>query len=102
MRQALEWVTAVIAAAGEIQTSAQVTRGLALSLPQADSIIDAVITDPPYYDNVPYADVSDFFYVWLKRSIGQLLANWRSVIEDNVFTPSEQADKKRGQKRIFE
>ena len=32
----------------------------------------AVITDPPYYDSVPYADLSDFFYVWLKRSIGSL------------------------------
>ena len=29
-----------------------------------------VSTDPPYYDNVPYADVSDFFYVWLRRTIG--------------------------------
>ncbi|MGH9894108.1 MAG: DUF1156 domain-containing protein, partial [bacterium] len=27
-----------------------------------------VITDPPYYDNVPYADLSDFFYVWLRRA----------------------------------
>jgi len=26
-------------------------------------------TDPPYYDNVPYADLSDFFYVWLRRSL---------------------------------
>jgi putative DNA methylase len=29
----------------------------------------AMITDPPYYDSVPYADLSDFFYVWLKRTI---------------------------------
>jgi adenine-specific DNA methylase len=29
--------------------------------------INATITDPPYYDVVPYADLSDFFYVWLKR-----------------------------------
>jgi putative DNA methylase len=28
-----------------------------------------VATDPPYYDNVPYADLSDFFYVWLRRSL---------------------------------
>ncbi|HNH46075.1 MAG TPA: hypothetical protein PKY30_03500, partial [Myxococcota bacterium] len=28
-----------------------------------------ISTDPPYYDNVPYADVSDFFYVWLRRSL---------------------------------
>jgi len=31
---------------------------------------DAVFTDPPYYDNVPYADLSDFFYIWLKRCVG--------------------------------
>ena len=31
-----------------------------------------VITDPPYYDAVPYADLSDFFYVWLKRSLGHI------------------------------
>src|SRR5260370_24402821 len=30
---------------------------------------NVVITDPPYYDNISYADLSDFFYVWLKRSI---------------------------------
>ncbi len=29
-----------------------------------------VSTDPPYYDNVPYADLSDFFIVWLRRMLG--------------------------------
>ncbi|MEI6078049.1 MAG: DUF1156 domain-containing protein [Verrucomicrobiota bacterium] len=38
-----------------------------------DSTIDAVVMDPPYYDNVMYAELSDFFYVWLKRTAGQLL-----------------------------
>ena len=28
-----------------------------------------VSTDPPYYDNIGYADLSDFFYVWLRRSL---------------------------------
>jgi len=51
---------------------ASVERGSATSLPWADSSFDAVITDPPYYDNVPYADISDFFYVWLKRTVGHL------------------------------
>ena len=41
-------------------------------MPFVDGFVDAIITDPPYYDNIPYADVSDFFYVWLKRSIGAL------------------------------
>jgi len=31
-----------------------------------------ISTDPPYYDNIPYAAISDFFYVWLRRSIGDL------------------------------
>ncbi len=31
-----------------------------------------IVTDPPYYDAINYADLSDFFYVWLKRSIGFL------------------------------
>ena len=52
--------------------AASVTRGSASSLPWPDGFFDAVITDPPYYDNVPYADLSDFFYVWLKRTIGHL------------------------------
>lgn len=34
--------------------------------------ITAVITDPPYYDAIAYADLSDFFYVWLKRSLGDV------------------------------
>ncbi|WP_019991368.1 DUF1156 domain-containing protein [Rudanella lutea] len=34
--------------------------------------LDAVITDPPYYDAIAYADLSDFFYVWLKRTLGDV------------------------------
>ena len=34
--------------------------------------MSAVITDPPYYDSYPYGDLSDYFYVWFKRSVGHL------------------------------
>jgi putative DNA methylase len=44
----------------------------ATSPPYPDNYFDAVFTDPPYYDNVPYSYLSDFFYVWLKRTIGDL------------------------------
>jgi len=44
----------------------------ATSLSYHDNYFDAVFTDPPYYDNVPYSYLSDFFYVWLKRTIGDL------------------------------
>jgi putative DNA methylase len=49
-----------------------VLRGSATRIPIEDNFLDAIITDPPYYDAVPYADLSDFFYVWLKRTIGHL------------------------------
>ena len=38
----------------------------------ADGSVDAVVMDPPYYDNVMYAELSDFFYVWLKRTAGHV------------------------------
>ncbi|RDI95214.1 DUF1156 domain-containing protein [Meiothermus sp. QL-1] len=49
-----------------------VYRATATQLPFPDGFFDAIITDPPYYDAVPYADLSDFFYVWLKRTVGHL------------------------------
>ena len=38
----------------------------------SDASVDAVVMDPPYYDNVMYAELADFFYVWLKRTAGLL------------------------------
>ena len=37
--------------------------------------IDAVITDPPYYDAIAYADISDYFYIWLKRILNDSFPN---------------------------
>ena len=37
-----------------------------------DGSVDLVLTDPPYYDNVMYGELSDFFYVWLKRTLGTI------------------------------
>jgi adenine-specific DNA methylase len=47
-----------------------VEQASATSHPLPDDSVAAFVTDPPYYDSVPYADLSDFFYVWLKRSVG--------------------------------
>ena len=41
-----------------------------------DASVDAVVVDPPYGNNVMYAELSDFFYVWLKRSVGDLYPDW--------------------------
>ena len=50
----------------------KITQSSATSLPYPNNYFDAVFTDPPYYDNVPYSYLSDFFYVWLKRILGDL------------------------------
>jgi putative DNA methylase len=69
---ALDWIVGVAEAQADSGHPATVSRGSATALPWPDASFDAVITDPPYYDNVPYADISDFFYAWLKRTIGHL------------------------------
>jgi adenine-specific DNA methylase len=50
----------------------EVHRGDAAALPYADGSVGAVVVDPPYYDNVQYAELSDFFYVWEKRLVGHM------------------------------
>ena len=46
--------------------------GNAASLPLESDVAHCVVTDPPYDDAIAYGDLSDFFYVWLKRSVGSL------------------------------
>lgn len=69
---AIEWIGTTVNASTKILSSAVVTQASATALPFPDNHFDAVFTDPPYYDNVSYSYLSDFFYVWLKRSIGDL------------------------------
>ena len=52
--------------------SGGVNRANAISLPLADDSADLYFTDPPYYDVVPYGDLSDVCFVWLKRFIGHI------------------------------
>ncbi len=54
------------------RTPAVATRGNAEKLFYDDETFDAVITDPPYYSSIFYADLSAFFYVWLTRIVGDL------------------------------
>ena len=56
----------------KIRNPSTVTRGNAEKLFYDDETFDAVITDPPYYSSIYYADLSAFFYVWLKRIVGDL------------------------------
>lgn len=69
-KSASQWVERVL---GELSTAVlpmgQVMRAPAGALPLPDDSVDVVLTDPPYYAAVPYADLSDFFYTWLRRGL---------------------------------
>ena len=72
----------------------------------ADGTIDLVVMDPPYYDNVMYAELSDFFYVWLKRTAGHVFPElFRSHLTDKdneaVANPARFRDQK-GAKALAE
>ena len=61
-----------------------------------------VSTDPPYYDNVGYADLSDFFYVWLRRSLRSVFPDLFATLavskaEELVATPYRHGDKKKAE-----
>jgi putative DNA methylase len=70
------------------------------SLPHiATASVDAVVMDPPYYDNVMYAELSDFFYVWLKRTAGLLypelfMAPLTNKEDEAVANPARHEGKK--------
>src|SRR6266487_1928943 len=83
---ALNWILDTIQALVDTGQPSVAFRASATSLPLEDGTLDAVITDPPYYDNVSYADLSDFFYVWLKRTIGVLYPEHFSTL----LTPKRQ------------
>ena len=54
-----------------------ISQGSATNLPEiCDKSVTAIVVDPPYADNVQYAELSDFFYVWLKRTQGHRRPEW--------------------------
>jgi putative DNA methylase len=70
---AVQWVAKVCASISLAQLDpGHAERASATRHPLPNDSANLLCTDPPYYDAVPYADLSDFFYVWLKRSIGRL------------------------------
>ncbi len=67
---AVEWVSKVVESQGSpIRKSGQVEVADACEHPLPDDACPLWFTDPPYYDAVPYADLSDFFFAWLKRTL---------------------------------
>ncbi len=66
-----------------------------------------VSTDPPYYDNIGYADLSDFFYVWLRRSLKPILPELFATLsvpksEELVATPYRHGGKEKAENFFLE
>ena len=83
---AVEWIAHVVEAWPESKIG-QVLQADAAEHPLPDQSASVWCTDPPYYDAVPYADLSDFFLVWLKRTLPNDPL-WRNSFEpDNPLSP---------------
>jgi putative DNA methylase len=72
-----------------------------------DTTPKLISTDPPYYDNIGYADLSDFFYVWLRRSLGSIYPNICSTLlvpkaQELVATPYRFDGSKQKAQAFFE
>ena len=68
--------------------------------------VAVISTDPPYYDNIGYSDLSDFFYVWLRRSLRGVYPDLLSTMlvpkaEELVANPYRH-DGKDGREAFFE
>ena len=79
-RGQLGWLQRVILHEAGDAVPAIIQMGDAAGLATESDSTHAVVTDPPYFDAVAYGDLSDYFYVWLKRALGE-------VIPDALITP---------------
>jgi len=104
---AMDWIDRVIEQFSKsMNQSSVVTQSSSTNLTLSNSVADAILTDPPYYDNVPYSYLSDFFYVWLKRSLGSmcpdLFGTPLTPKSDEIVAYSNGKEGFEGGKRFFE
>lgn len=98
---ALEWIIKVIIASLPALSTGTIVQEKAQSQKMTSGKI--VSTDPPYYDNIGYADLSDFFYVWLRRSLKLVFPNLFATLavpkaEELVANPYRHGSKEAAEK----
>jgi adenine-specific DNA methylase len=79
--------------------------GTATKIPAKDKSIPCIVVDPPYAENVMYAEISDFFYVWLKRLLGDVFPDvFKSTLtekeEEAVANPARFKSKEKNSKKL--
>jgi len=95
----LEWVCEATAA---VPATASGGASQADASSQSVSLNKVVSTDPPYYDNIGYADLSDFFYVWLRRTLKPVFPDLFATLavpkaEELVATPYRHGSKEKAE-----
>jgi putative DNA methylase len=101
---AVEWTAEVLQSLGA-GVAGLATEGDAAQIPLDRAVV--VATDPPYYDNIGYADLADYFYVWLRRSLRRVYPElFRTVLTPKstelVATPYRFEGSRERAKRFFE
>ena len=94
----------------ESSTSGGKTAGFVYQKDAANQSISkdkVVSTDPPYYDNISYADLSDFFYVWLRHQLNCILPDLFATlevpkIEELIATPFRHGSKEKAEKYFLD
>ncbi len=61
-----------------------------------DTLYDIIITDPPYYDAIPYSNLMDFFYIWLRRTFFNLSSEFDDAFR-NSLSPKWDQDRQDGE-----
>jgi adenine-specific DNA methylase len=98
---ACEWIVKVISETARAQLPVgHVECGSATKHPLPNNSAQALVTDPPYYDAVPYSTLANFFYVWLKRTVPESV---RHLFHNELGPQAEECvvDEVRGKTRSY-
>ena len=99
------WVSKAVAAAPGGGVGEVVQRDAVARIGEVPSPV--ICTDPPYYDNISYADLSDFFYVWLRRNLSDVWPQETSTLltpkaEELIANPYRAGSKQAARKHFEE
>jgi putative DNA methylase len=100
----IEWIQKVIARS--VTTTRGIVEQVSATLVKTTSPV-IISTDPPYYDNIGYADLSDYFYIWLRKSLLKSFPNLMSTVlvpksEELIASPYRFSGNRDAAKEFFE
>lgn len=92
---AIEWITVYLEHVLGFSSPTPTVRCQSV-LAIEDGLFDLIVTGPPYYDAIPYSDLMDFFYVWLRRTLFGLLPDTDLVFRARL-SPKWDSDRQDGE-----